>query len=214
MNLTAEHISLITSSAIIDVARFAPPLVMALDYFDVSTPRRLAACLGQIAHESDHFRHVEELLGYSVKRMMQVWPTRFPTIESAKPYEFKPQKLANKVYANRMGNGDEASGDGWCYRGRGLIQLTGKEQYTKAETALGMSITGDNSFRVGLPDGAAWTACWYWYEHNCNYFADEWDIEMMTKSINGGIVGLEERIELCTSALEEVRSLGSILFDN
>lgn len=212
MNLSATHIAHLTSSSTVDVERFSPPLISAMTHYDISTPRRLAGFLGQVAHESGHFRHTEELMGYSAKRLMQVWPTRFPSLDSAKPFEYNPQALANRVYSGRMGNGDETTGDGWRYRGRGLIQLTGKAMYVKAEQALGMSITGDNSFRVAMPDGACWTACWYWYEHNCNYFADSWDLEGMTRAINGGVVGLDERIELCEYALKEARELGSVLF--
>jgi putative chitinase len=212
MHITPEQIAFITSSSVMDATKYATPLGAALEYFDVSTPRRLAACLGQIAHESGHYRHTEELLGYSAKRLMQVWPSRFPSLASTKGYAYNPQALANQVYANRMGNGGPETGDGWRYRGRGLIQLTGAAMYARAEAALGLAITGDNSFRVALPEGAAWTACWYWYDANCNYFADAWDIEAMTKAINGGTVGLEERIELCEAALDAVRSFGGLLF--
>lgn len=221
MNLTGHNIAEITASAVVDVTRFAPHLRAAMMYYGITTSRRVAGFLGQLSHESMHFRRVEELLGYSAKGLMRTWPSRFPTLAATRGYVYSPEALANKVYASRMGNGDEASGDGWRYRGRGLIQLTGYDNYKAAETALGMAITGDNAYRVALPEGAAWTAAWYWHSRRCNRLADAWNLAALTKAINGGLighedgddVGLNDRVEICTYALEQTRRLEAALFD-
>lgn len=217
MNLTANNIAQITASAQLDVARFAPDLVKAMAYYEINNERRIAAFLAQVAHESMHFRHLEELLGYSAARLVAVWPKRFPTLAAAQPYAYKPEALANHVYANRMGNGPESSGDGWCYRGRGLFELTGADNYRAASRALSRDFMGTNAGLVALPEGAAWTAAWFWKSHGCNELADGWSLKPMTIAINGGLVGyedgndvgLDDRVEICTYALTQTESLGA-----
>jgi putative chitinase len=220
LNLTPQHIAQITASALVDSTRFAAYLAAAMEHYDITNPRRVAGFLGQGTHESTHFRHLEELLGYSAKRLMAVWPKRFPTLASTQGYAYNPEALANKVYASRMGNGDEASGDGWRYRGRGIFQLTGFANYKAAQDDLGMAITGDNAYRVALPEAAAWTAAWFWASRKCNALADAWNLAAMTQAINGGLVGyedgndvgLDDRVEICTYALEQTRALTAIIF--
>jgi putative chitinase len=220
VKITPHNFATITASALLDATKYADPLLQAMTHFDINNPRRVAGFLGQLAHESQHFRHVEELLGYSAKRLMAVWPNRFPSLASTQGYAYNPEALANFVYANRMGNGSVDSGDGWRYRGRGLFQLTGLANYKAAQDALGLLLTGDNAYRVGLPDGAAWTAAWFWYSRNCNGLADRWDLATMTKAINGGLigyedgntVGLDDRVEICTYALEQTRALAVAMF--
>jgi putative chitinase len=221
LHITAHNISTITASSMMDVTKYAAPLAAAMNHFDITTQRRVASFLGQIAHECRHFQQVEELLGYSAKRLMAVWPKRFPTMASTQGYAYNPEALANYVYANRMGNGGPETGDGWRYRGRGLKQLTGFDNYAAAEAELGMKLTGDNAYRAALPEGAAWTAAWYWHSRNCNVVADAWNLAALTKSINGGLighedgndVGLDDRVEICTYALEQTRTLAAAMFE-
>ena len=105
---------------------WAGPLNAAMERFEINTPPRVAAFLAQVAHESGELARLVENLNYTAARLVAVWPTKFPTVEAAQPYERNPERLANRVYAKRLGNGDTASGDGWRFRGRGLIQLTGR----------------------------------------------------------------------------------------
>jgi putative chitinase len=168
--------------------------------FEIDSPRRLAAFLAQCAHESGLFAHVRENLNYSAQGLRGIWPKRFPTLAAAQPYHRNPQKIANKVYADRMGNGNEASGDGWSYRGRGLIQLTGKSNYIACSAGLEYDVVADPDY-LETTEGAARSAAWYWYSRNLNKWADLGDIKTMTKLINGGYIGLEEREHFYHSAL-------------
>ena len=129
--------------------------------FDISTPERQACFLGQCAHESGGFATLKENLNYSAEGLTKVWPKRFPSLEAAQPYHRNPEKIANKVYADRMGNGDEASGEGFKYRGRGLIQLTGKDNYTRCGAALGLDLVNNPDLLLE-PLAAARSAgsCW------------------------------------------------------
>jgi putative chitinase len=216
MNLTANQLARVCAATVSCASRYVVHLNAAMDYYDIFESRqRMAMFLAQISYESQRLSRVEENLSYSAKRLMAVWPRRFPTLESAQPYVMNPKALANKVYANRLGNGDEASGDGWLYRGRGLKQLTGSDNYHAAERALGLAITGDNAGRVALPEGAAWTACWFWHSNRCNAIADAGDYARLTKVINGALTGhedgnddgLDDRVELLaytTAQLHEV----------
>jgi putative chitinase len=124
---------------------------------------------------------------------MKTWPSRFPTLEAAQPYHRNPEKIANRVYGGRMGNGTEETGDGWLYHGRGLIQLTGKDNYTLAGDALGMDFVHSPDY-VLVPKYAALTAGWYWNKRQLNKEADAKDYTAMTKKINGGTIGLDDRI--------------------
>jgi putative chitinase len=174
---------------------------VTFEKFDISTPERQACFLGQCAHESAGFTALSENLNYSASSLCRVWPKRFPTVTDGQNYERNPQKIANKVYANRMGNGDEASGEGWAYRGRGLIQLTGKSNYEACGEAIGVDLVS-NPDLVSTPEYAALTAGWFWDKNHLNKFADANDMEGLTKKINGGTHGIEDRVARTQLALD------------
>ena len=176
----------------IDV-QWVEPLEEVFHRYEINTPERQAAFIGQCAHESMNFTRLEENLNYSAEALMKTWPSRFPTMEVAQKYARNPEKIANKVYGGRMGNGTEETGDGWLYHGRGLIQLTGKDNYTLAGDALNMDFIHSPDY-VLVPKYAALTAGWYWNKRQLNKEADAKDFTGMTKKINGGTIGLDDRI--------------------
>ena len=169
------------------------PLQEVFHRYEINTPERQAAFIGQCAHESMNFTKLEENLNYSAEALMKTWPSRFPTMEVAQQYARNPEKIANKVYGGRMGNGTEETGDGWLYHGRGLIQLTGKDNYTLAGDALNMDFLHSPDY-VLVPKYAALTAGWYWNKRQLNKEADAKDYTGMTKKINGGTIELDDRI--------------------
>ena len=172
---------------------YVEPLNTVAEYYEMTAnPARLAGFLAQIAHESGGFNAVKENLNYSAKGLMVTFKKYFPTEDLAKQYERKPEKIANRVYANRMNNGDEASGDGYRFCGRGFIQLTGRANYTKFANDLGMSIE-DTIAYLETPNGAVASAGWFWDNNNLNQYCDSGDFVMLTKRINGGTIGLEDR---------------------
>jgi putative chitinase len=165
--------------------------------YDINTPHRVAAFLAQCGHESGGWTTFEENLNYSAKGLNGIFKKYFPTLESAQPYERKPEMIANKVYDGRMGNGPESSGDGWKYRGRGPIQLTGKANYMAF--AKEMFDDWENLFEnpdwvTADRDFALMSAIWFWNKNGLNRYADQGDIKTMTRIINGGYIGLEDRI--------------------
>jgi putative chitinase len=165
--------------------------------YDINTPQREAAFLAQCAHESGNFTALQENLNYRAVTLRKVFPKYFPTDAIAEQYASQPNKaelIANRVYANRMGNGDEASGDGYRYCGRGLIQLTGKSNYQAFADSIEMNIEDIPAFLETF-EGAIQSACWFWESNNLNQYADKDDILTMTKRINGGTIGLEDRIK-------------------
>jgi len=168
--------------------------------FDISTPLRQAAFIAQCGHECGNFRILEENLNYRAETLMKLWPKRFPTLEFANEYARNPKKIANMVYANRMGNRDEASGDGYRFRGRGCIQLTGHANYYHAGQALGEDFVMQPEL-VATPMYAALSAGFFWNTHKLNVLADNKDIKMMTKKINGGFIGLADREKHYNQAL-------------
>ena len=167
-------------------------LAQLLPDYEITTPKRIAAFIAQCAHESGGFRFVSENLNYKAESLMKVFPKYFHDMGTAKAYEKQPAKIANKIYASRMGNGDEASGDGFRYRGRGLIQLTGKDNYTWFAASIETPVEQAAQYLETF-EGAAQSACWFWENNNLNKWADLGDIEKMTKIINGGTIGLEDR---------------------
>jgi len=170
-------------------------LCQILPDYEIDTPQRVAAFLAQCAHESGGFRALKENLNYRAETLRKVFPKYFPTDELAAAYANMPDKqaaIANRVYANRMGNGDEHSGDGYRYCGRGLIQLTGKQNYTKFAESLDIPVEEASEF-LSTFEGAIQSACWFWESNNLNQYADSGDILTMTKRINGGTIGLEDR---------------------
>lgn len=167
--------------------------------FEINTPYRVSGFLAQVSHESGGFQFVVENLNYSAEALTRVWPSRFPPAIAAE-YARNPEKIANRAYCDRMGNGDEASGDGWTYRGRGLIQLTGKDNYAAFSLQCdNMALVEPNL--VAEPALAAESAGWFWSRNGLNALCDSNDIVAMTKRINGGINGLDHRQELYSRAL-------------
>lgn len=186
--------------------KYVDPLNDVCDYYEITqTNERLAAFLAQISHESGGFNFVVENLNYGAKGLMTTFKKYFPTEELAKQYERKPEKIANRVYANRMSNGPEESGDGFKFRGRGLIQLTGRHNYTRFAEALEISIDECVEY-METPEGACSSAGWFWDNNNLNKFCDNNDFVGLTKRINGGTIGLEDRkhhYEIALKALME-----------
>jgi putative chitinase len=163
-----------------------------LPKYNITTVERVAAFLAQCGHESADFTVLKENLNYSAEGLSKVFPKRFPTVAAAQPYNRNPEKIANKIYADRMGNGPEASGEGFKFRGRGAIQLTGKENYTKFAARVGKTLDEAVAYTETL-DGAIESACWFWTTNKLNDIADKNDIVTLTKRINGGTIGLEDR---------------------
>lgn len=173
--------------------KYALALHETAEYYDMYVnKKRAAAFLAQVAHESGGFNFVKENLNYSAKGLMGTFKKYFPTEAIAKQYERQPEKIANRVYANRMSNGDEASGDGYKFCGRGLIQLTGRANYTKFSQDLGISLDETVAY-LETPEGAVSSAGWFWDQNNLNQWCDKDDFITLTKRINGGTIGLEDR---------------------
>ncbi len=173
---------------------WAPALTAAMDRFGIDTNKRIAAFLAQVAHESDGFRVIVENLNYSAAALHATWPEHF-SLTDAEAYAHQPMKIANRAYANRMGNGDEASGDGWFFRGRGPIQTTGRDDYRDFGSAVGFDAVGNPSILL-QPSFGSLAAGWEWNRSNLNFYADEGTEEAfikITKAINGGILGEPDR---------------------
>ena len=166
-----------------------------LPKYEINTIPRVAAFLSQTAHESMNFTALHENLNYKAASLKRVFPKYFPSMALAESYAHNPEKIANKVYGNRMGNGAESTGDGFRYRGRGLIQLTGKNNYSALAESIGVPL-------VKLPEyletceGAVQSACWFWTQRHINAAADQPDQIAVTKLVNGGLIGFPERVEL------------------
>jgi putative chitinase len=199
MQITREQLAqIIPRNPYID--QWCDALNKLLPDYGIDTPQRVAAFLAQCAHESGNFVFLKENLNYKWASLRKVFPKYFPTDELAQAYAKKPAMIANRVYANRMGNGDEHSGDGYRYCGRGLIQLTGKSNYENFAASLEISPEEAAEY-LGTFEGAAQSACWFWESNNLNVEADAGDIKKMTKKINGGYIGLEDRIKHYEHAL-------------
>jgi len=174
-----------------------------LPTYKIDTPERIASFLAQCGHESAGFTVLQENLNYSADGLNKIFKKYFPTLDSAQPYARKPEMIANRVYGNRMGNGDEASGEGYRYRGRGPIQLTGKDNYTACSDFLFQDDTLlQNPDMLLDPEYALHSACWFWWKNDLNNYADSADLVTMTKRINGGTIGLEDRIKHYNHAME------------
>jgi len=175
-----------------------------LPTYDIDTNIRVAAFLSQTGHESAGFTAVSENLNYSANALMSVFKKYFPTQELAVAYARKPTMIANRVYANRMGNGSETSGDGWKYRGRGILQVTGKDNYKRfSEWVKNPSII-DNPDLVAEPQYATLSAIWFWDINKLNAIADTGNIQLLTKRINGGTNGIEHRTELYHNIMKHI----------
>jgi putative chitinase len=179
-----------------------------LPKYEITTRLRIAAFITQCAHESGDFRILQENLNYSEQGLMRIFP-RYFTNGLERSYARKPQNIANRVYANRMGNGPESSGDGWRYRGRGIIQLTGFNNYTDFARYIRMTVPEVIQY-VETKRGALESACWFWKTRNINVPADNGDIERVTRLINGGTHGLNDRIKRYNTALS-ILPVNSIL---
>jgi putative chitinase len=171
-------------------AEWVDPLNETFEKYDISTPKRQAAFIGQCMHESGGFKHLTENLNYSAKGLVATWPSRFPNEEYAEEYARKPERIAGKVYLGRMGN--ESAEDAAKYIGRGLIQLTGKENYANCGLGIGVDLLGNPDW-LATPKYAALSAGWYWNKRNLNSDADAENIASMTRKINGGNIGIEDR---------------------
>lgn len=174
-----------------------------LPTYKIDTPERIASFLAQCGHESAGFTVLQENLNYSADGLNKIFKKYFPTLDSAQPYARKPEMIANRVYGGRMGNGDEASGEGYKFRGRGPIQLTGKDNYTACSDFLFQDDTlVQNPDMLLDPEYALHSACWFWWKNDLNNYADSADLVTMTKRINGGTIGLEDRIAHYNHAME------------
>jgi putative chitinase len=181
-------------------AEWVDPLNETFERFGIFTHNQQATFIGQCGHECGNFKILEENLNYKAVTLMKLWPKRFPTLEVANGYAGNPKKIANQVYSSRMGNRDENSGDGYRFRGRGCIQLTGHSNYFHAGKALGIDFVA-NPDLVGTAKYAALTAGWFWDTHKLNAPADALLHQTVTKIINGGVIGLEDRIKHTQQAL-------------
>lgn len=178
-------------------------LSILLPDYNIDTPQRIAAFMAQCGHESANFTALKENLNYRAASLRKIFPKYFPTDELANQYASMPNKqeaIANRIYANRMGNGPEESGDGFRYCGRGLIQLTGKSNYQDFADSLEMNVEDVPEYLQTF-EGAAQSACWFWEKNNLNKWADAGDIKELTRRINGGYIGLDDRIKHYEHAL-------------
>lgn len=202
MELTKDQLKqLLPKNPYID--QWHKALSQLLPDYEINTAQRIAAFIAQCAHESGGFIFLSENLNYKPATLRKIFPKYFPDDVIANEYCSRPNKaeaIANRVYANRMGNGDESSGDGYRYRGRGLIQVTGKQNYSWFAASL--QITPEEAAEyMGTFEGAAQSACWFWESNNLNQWADKGDIVTLTKRINGGTIGLDDRIKHYEHAL-------------
>lgn len=176
--------------------------------YNITTIHRVAGFLAQTQHESGDFNILKENLNYSSKGLRTVFKKYFPTYALAEQYARKPEKIANRVYANRMGNGDEASGDGWKYRGRGILQITGKNNYYKlSQHCFGDNTLLDNPDKLLEPEYALKSACWFWEANGLNDYCDRLDIKGMSKRVNGGYNGLQDRINHWTNNIAVLKGV-------
>jgi putative chitinase len=200
MQITPEQLQqLIPDNPHVD--QWCDALNKILPDYGIDTPERVAAFIAQCGHESGSFKFLKENLNYRAESLMRTWPRHFPTIEIANQYARQPERIANRAYANRMGNGPEASGDGWRYAGKGLIQLTGRTNYTLFANAIDMPLE-EVPVYLETFDGAVHSACWFWDTNRLNQFADSGDIDTMTRRINGGLHGIDDRRARYAAALE------------
>ena len=205
MNLTLEQLKkLLPKNPYVDHWHHA--LEQLFPDYEINTAKRIAAFIAQCSHESAGFTALKENLNYKAETLTRLWPKLFPA-SIAKEYASMPNKqeaIANRAYGNRMGNGPEESGDGFKFCGRGLIQLTGKNNYQAFADSLEMNIDDVPEYLATF-EGAAQSACWFWEENNLNQWADKNDILTLTKKINGGTIGLSDRIEHYQHAITILR---------
>jgi len=196
--LTAAQLNEIMPKA--DAARWLDRLNAAMAAQDINNPMRMAGFLAHVAVESGQLRTLVEEMGYSEARLMEVWPQRFPTIAAAAPFANNPAKLGNFVYADRLGNGPPESGDGFHYRGRGLLQATGRDHYRESGAALNLDLLGHPEL-LEQPEFASNEAAWWWTKKGLNPVADVGAFKQSTVMINGGLTGYDDRIAFWRRAL-------------
>jgi putative chitinase len=193
------------------VAQYLEPLNRHMPRYGIDSPARVAMFLAQIAHESQDFTRVSENLNYSAQGLANTWPGRYAAVGSRTPnalamrLQRNPEAIANNVYSNRMGNGDEASGDGWRYRGKGLKQLTGKHNHRACGEAIGVDLIKRPELLLG-PEYAVESACWFWEANNLGPLADRGDLGAVTRKINGGLIGLDDRRIYLLRAVDAIGS--------
>ena len=187
-----------TSEDIIE--KFVEPLNDVMEFYEINNPKRISMFLAQVGHESGGLRTIKENLNYSADGLKRVFPKYFRDVNPA-DYAKKPEKIANRVYGGRMGNGPESTGDGYRYCGRGLIQLTGKSNYEAFAADMGWPLAEATEW-LSTEEGATWSAGWFWDSRELNQWADKGDILTVTKKINGGTIGLEDRKSHYEAALE------------
>ncbi|GAB3317998.1 glycoside hydrolase family 19 protein [Larkinella ripae] len=198
------HLSHLVQSGIAPAIapQFVEPMNRWLPYYGINTPLRLAHFIAQCSHESMRFTRLVENLNYSAEALLKTWPKRF-NADTAQLYARKPEHIANYVYSNRMGNGPEESGDGWTYRGRGILQNTGRGAYEALTEETGIDYVTNPQW-LTRPDDAVRAACWYWKSRRLNVLADKDDIEAVTRGVNGGVHGLDSRKALLVRAKKAV----------
>jgi putative chitinase len=179
--------------------KFVDPINKVIEEFEINTPQRISMFLAQIGHESGGLTKLHENLNYKAARLQQIFPKYFRDVDPD-DYANNPEKIANRVYCNRMGNGNEASGDGYRFRGRGAVQLTGRSNYVSCGEDLEVDLINNPDY-LETPEGAIRSAAWFWDQHDLNDWADKGDVATVSKKINGGTIGLEERKELYEEAL-------------
>lgn len=204
--MTPDVLSRAIGITIERAAKWAPHITEAMSRYDIHSPNEQASFLAQVAHESALLSMLVENLNYSADGLARTWPSRFakpdktPNIKALELAR-KPEAIANNVYANRMGNGPESSGDGWKYRGRGLIQITGKQNYVDCGRDIGVSFS-TNPDLLMVPQYAALSAGWFWKVRGLDRFDDDMDVTAETRIINGGITGLKDRQALFNKAIK------------
>lgn len=189
MNITSDALSKVMPRA---PRAWLDALISSLPKSTIDTPNEIASFVAQVAHESSEFTRLQEDLSYSAKRIMEVWPKRFPTLRDAEPYARRPEMLANRVYSDRMGNGDNQSGDGWNFKGRGPIMITGRDNYTRCGKHCGVDLLSQPELLL-MPEVGIQSALWFWLVKRLDELDDDKDVRLETGRINGGAVGLKER---------------------
>lgn len=213
---------LLVAAKVKDPDKWLQPVIDTCAEFEINTPQRIAAFIAQTSHESGGYTMLTENLNYRAATLAACWPNRFAELgpnkkpkrtekgaliptKLAESIAGKPELIANLVYSGRMGNGPAESGEGWKYRGRGLKQLTGKYNYEKCGKDLGVDFVGNPDLLLE-PIYAARSAGWFWKSNNLSPFADAGDIEGMTKKINGGLIGIDQRKKLYEAVLAVIEA--------
>ena len=199
MNITQSQLREIMGCSGTVAITWCDPINAVMQRFKLDTKARAAAFLAQVGHESARLTRLVENLNYSAEGLVATWPKRFDTKLAAQVAR-KPEQIANIVYADRLGNGSQASGDGWKYRGRGLIQITGKSNYRDCGAVLGLDLLSNPSL-LEIPTNAAMSVGWFWSTSGLNALADAGQFETMTRRVNGGLNGLADRKVLLARAM-------------